>query len=249
VNAGFVHNYFEGQNPLGKRLTPGDDSETTGNAAEKPKITKVWEIVGVTGDTKYNSLRREVHPTVYVPVTGGGATFELRTASSPAALVPTVRKTVSDTDSNLPIFGISTQSKRIDELLTQERLIARLGSAFGGLALLLACVGLYGLLSYEVSRRTREIGIRMALGAERADVLRGIAVQGLRITIVGVVAGIAAGAAVTRFLSSLLFGLKASDPVTFAGVSLILMAVALLACYLPARRATKVDPMVALRYE
>jgi ABC-type antimicrobial peptide transport system permease subunit len=161
-------------------------------------------------------LRREVHPTVYVPVTGGGATFELRTASSPAALVPTVRKTVSDTDSNLPIFGISTQSKRIDELLTQERLIARLGSAFGGLALLLACVGLYGLLSYEVSRRTREI---------------------------------AAGAAVTRFLSSLLFGLKASDPVTFAGVSLILMAVALLACYLPARRATKVDPMVALRYE
>jgi putative ABC transport system permease protein len=100
-----------------------------------------------------------------------------------------------------------------------------------------------------VARRTREIGIRMALGAERADVLRAIAVQGLRVTVVGVVAGIAAGAAVTRFLSSLLFGLKANDPVTFAGVSLILIAVALLACYLPARRATKVDPMVALRYE
>ncbi|MGD0127173.1 MAG: ABC transporter permease [Terriglobia bacterium] len=249
VNARFVHNYFEGQNPLGKRLTPGDDSETSGNAAEKPKITKVWEIVGVAGDTKYDSLRREVHPTVYVPVTGGGATFELRTASSSAALVSAVRKTVSDTDSNVPIFGVSTQSKRIDELLTQERLIARLGSCFGGLALLLACVGLYGLLSYEVSRRTREIGIRMALGAERADVLRGIAAQGLRVTVVGVVAGIAGGVAVTRFLSSLLFGLKASDPVTIAGVSLILIAVALVACYLPARRATKVDPMVALRYE
>jgi predicted permease len=250
VNASFVRNYFEGQNPLGKRLTQGDSSGTSGDAAhEKPKITKVWEIVGVAGDTKYENLRREIRPAVYVPVTGGGATFELRTASSPTALIPAVRRTASDVDSNLPIFGIRTQSQRIDELLTQERLIARLGSCFGGLALLLACVGLYGLLSYEVARRTREIGIRMALGAGRADVLRSIAGQGLRITIVGTGAGIAAGAAVTRFLSSLLFGLKASDPITFAGVSLILIVVALLACYLPARRATKVDPMVALRYE
>ena len=249
VNASFVHNYFGNQNPLGKRLTQGDNSETTGNAAEKPRMTKVWEIIGVAGDTKYDSLRREVHPTVYVPVTGGGATFELRTASSSSALIPAVRRTVSDADNNLPIFGVRTQSQRIDELLTQERLIARLGSCFGGLALLLACVGLYGLLSYEVARRTREIGIRMALGAERADVLRSVASQGLRVTMVGVVAGITAGVAVTRFLSSLLFGLKATDPVTFAGVSLILIAVALLACYLPARRATKVDPMVALRYE
>ena len=249
VNASFVRNYFESQNPLGKRLTQGDNSETSGNAAEKPRITKVWEIVGVAGDTKYSDLRREVHPTAYVPVTGGGATFELRTASNSTSLIPAVRRTVNDADTNVPIFGVRTQSQRIDELLTQERLIARLGSCFGGLALLLACVGLYGLLSFEVARRTREIGIRMALGAERADVLRAIAVQGLRVTVVGVVAGISAGAAVTRFLSSLLFGLKANDPVTFAGVSLILIAVALLACYLPARRATKVDPMVALRYE
>jgi len=249
VNASFVHNYFAGQNPLGKRLTQSDDSEASGSAAQKPKITKVWEIVGVAGDTKYNDLRREVHPTVYVPVTGGGVTFELRTASSSAPLIPAVRKAVNDADSNLPIFGVRTQSQRIDELLTQERLIARLGSCFGGLALVLACVGLYGLLSYEVSRRTREIGIRMALGAERADVLRGIAAQGLRVTVVGIAAGIAGGVAVTRFLSSLLFGLKPNDPVTIAGVSLILIVVALVACYLPARRATKVDPMVALRYE
>jgi len=249
VNAEFVRKYFERQNPLGKRLTQSDSSETSGNAAEKPRITKVWEIIGVAGDTKYVSLRREIQPAVYVPETGGGATFELRTASSSSALIPAVRRAVSDVDNNLPIFGVRTQSQRIDELLTQERLIARLGSCFGGLALVLACVGLYGLLSFEVARRTREIGIRMALGAERADVLRSIASQGLRVTMVGVVAGVAAGAAVTRFLSSLLFGLKASDPVTFAVVSLILIAVALLACYLPARRATKVDPMVALRYE
>jgi predicted permease len=249
VNASFVRNYFENQNPLGKRLTQGDSFGTSGHATEKPKITKVWEIIGVAGDTKYENLRREIQPAVYVPATGGGATFELRTASSPAALIPTVRKTVSDADSSLPIFGLRTQSQRIDELLTQERLIARLGSGFGGLALLLASVGLYGLLSYEVAHRTREIGVRMALGADRANVLRSIAGQGLRVTIVGVIAGIAAGATVARFLSSLLFGLKASDPITFAGVSLILIAVALLACYLPARRATKVDPMVALRYE
>jgi len=249
VNASFVHTYFEGQNPLGKRLTEGDSSATSGEGTEKPKVTKAWEIIGVAGDTKYNTLRREVHPMVYVPVTGGGATFEMRTASSPTALIPAVRRTVNDADSTIPVFGVRTQSQRIDELLSQERLIARLGSCFGGLALLLACVGLYGLLSYEVARRTREIGIRMALGAERGDVLRTVAAQGLRITMVGVVVGIAAGAAVTRFLSSLLFGLKPNDPITFAGVSLILIAVALLACYLPARRATKVDPMVALRYE
>jgi len=249
VNANFVRTYFENQNPLGKTLTEGDSFGTSGDATEKPKITKFWEIIGVAGDTKYESLRREVHPTVYVPVTGGGATFELRTAWSPAALIPVVRRTVGDADSNLPIFGVRTQSQRIDELLSQERLIARLGSCFGGLALLLACIGLYGLLSYEVARRTREIGIRMALGAGRADVLRRIAIQGLRVTMVGVGVGIAGGVAVTRFLSSLLFGLKASDPATFAGVSAILIAVALLACYLPARRATKVDPMVALRYE
>jgi predicted permease len=242
VNASFVHTYFAGQNPLGKRLTEGGDSE-------HPKITKIWEIIGVTGDTKYNDLRRQIHPTIYVPRTGGRATFELRTAMSPQTVIPAVRKIVGDADKDLPVFGISTQSKRIDELLIQERLIARLGSCFGGLALLLACVGLYGLLSYEVAGRTREIGIRMALGAARADVLRGIAAQGLRITIIGITAGIVGGVAVTRFLSSLLFGLKASDPVTYLSVSLILIAVALVACYIPARRATKVDPMVALRYE
>jgi predicted permease len=250
VNASFVRNYLENQNPLGKRLTEGDSLETSGEGtAEKPKISKVWEIIGVAGDAKYNSLRREVHPTVYVPVTSGPVHFELRTASNPAAFIAAVREAVNDTDSNLPIFDVRTQSQLVDDLLTQERVIAILASFFGLLALLLACMGLYGLLSYEVVRRTREIGIRIALGAERRDVLYGIAGQGLRVTAIGLAAGIAGGVAATRFLSSLLFGLQPNDPATVTGVSLILIAAALLGCYIPARRATKVDPMVALRYE
>jgi len=250
VNASFVRKYFANENPLGKMLTQGDSSGTSGedSAVGQPK-TKRWEIVGVAGDTKYENLRREIHPTVYVPVTGGGAHFELRTQAEPTLLVSAVRKTVNETDSNIPIFDVRTQSARIEELLTQERVVARLASFFGLLALLLASVGLYGLLSYEVARRTREIGIRMALGAERRDVLRRIAGQGIRVTIVGLAAGVAGGLALMRFLSSLLFGLNPTDPVTFAEVSLILIAVAILATYFPARRATKVDPMEALRYE
>jgi len=249
VNASFVRKYFANQNPLGKKLAEGDSEATSGNTAVGRPRSKSWEIIGVAGDTKYNDLRREIHPTVYVPVTGGGAYFELRTASNPTALIPAVRKVVNDTDNNLPIFEVRTQSERVEELLITERVISRLASFFGLLALLLACVGLYGLLSYEVARRTREIGIRMALGAEPRDALRRIAAQGIRVTVIGLAAGIAGSVVLTRFLSSLLFGLKASDPATFAGVSLILIAVALLASYIPARRATKVDPMVALRYE
>ncbi|HEV2352350.1 MAG TPA: ABC transporter permease [Terriglobia bacterium] len=249
VNQAFVGKYFAGQNPLGKRLTQGDSSSTSGGSAVGKPPSKSWEIIGVADDTKYSDLRRAVHPAVYVPVTGGGASFELRMASNPAALIPAVRKTVNDTDSSLPIFDVSTQSQHVDELLTQERVIARLASFFGLLALVLACVGLYGLLSYEVARRTREIGIRMALGAESSDVLRTIGGQGIRVTVIGLAVGIVGGWALTRFLSSLLFGLKPTDLTTFTGVSVILMGVALLACYIPARRATKVDPMVALRYE
>lgn len=249
VNQTFVGKYFAGQNPLGKRLTQGDSSHTSGDSTVGKPPSKSWEIIGVAGDTKYSDLRRAVYPAVYVPVTGGGASFELRMASNPAAIIPAVRKTVNDTDSNLPIFNISTQSQHVDELLTQERVIARLATLFGLLALLLACVGLYGLLSFEVARRTREIGIRMALGAERQDVLRRVAGEGIRVAVIGLAMGIAGGLALTRFLSSLLFGLKPTDLTTFAGVSVILMGVALLACYIPARRATKVDPMVALRYE
>ncbi|HEX5412252.1 MAG TPA: ABC transporter permease [Terriglobia bacterium] len=246
VNRIFARRLFAGQNPLDKRLDHADSGE--GSAAEVAK-TRGWQIVGVVGDAKYDSLREEIQPTMYFPMAGGGAEFELRTASDPHALIPAVRDAANRLDSNLPLVGIQTQSEIIEERNTQERVIAQVSSFLGILALVLACVGLYGLLSYEVSRRTREIGIRMALGAARHDATRLIISQGIALTLFGVAIGIAGALALTRFLSSLLYGVTPTDPLTFIAVSLILIAVALLACYIPARRAAKVDPMVSLRYE
>jgi ABC-type antimicrobial peptide transport system permease subunit len=156
---------------------------------------------------------------------------------------------VSQLDSNLPLFDVKTQSEQIQGSLFQERLIARLSSFFGGLSLLLACIGLYGLLSYEVARRTREIGVRMALGARPGDVLRVIVRQGIALSVGGAALGILGALGVTRYLGSLLYGVRPDDPVTFGAVALLLAVVALAACYIPARRAMRVDPMVALRYE
>jgi predicted permease len=250
VNHAFVRKYFAGKNPLGRRLTEGGNSGASGEgvAVAEPK-TKTWEIIGVVGDTKYNSLSREIHPTVYVPLIGGGAHFELRTAANPTALIPVVRKIVEQTDKDLPLSQVRTETQTIENQLARQRVVAELASFFGLLALALACLGLYGLLSYEVTRRTREIGIRMALGAQKGDVLRMVVGQGIRLTLPGVAVGIAGALGLTRFLASLLFGVRPTDPVTFIAVSLILVAVGLLACYIPARRAAKVDPMVALRYE
>ncbi len=184
-----------------------------------------------------------------MPTLLGPLNFELRTAGDPLALVPTVRRTVHDVDPDVPISDVRTQTQQIAETLMQERLLGRLSSFFGGLAVLLACVGLYGLMAYAVSQRTHEIGIRMALGAKKSDVLRMVVGNGLKLTLVGIAVGATGAFALTRFLSSLLYGINARDPLTFIAVSLILISVALLACYIPARRATKVDPMVAIRYE
>jgi predicted permease len=240
VNAAFVHQYFPKQNPLGKRMTASNDDG---------KITEQWQIAGVVGNTKYANVVRAIRPMAYVPLARGAASFELRTGLNPSTLIPSVRQIANRLDRNLPLFDIRTQTESVEHLLMQQRVLARLASFFGLLALALTCIGLYGLLSYEVARRTREIGIRMALGAERGDVLRGVGQRGIRVTLVGLAAGIAGSLVLTRFLSSLLFGVSAYDLQTFVVVALILIAVALLASYLPARRATKVDPMVALRYE
>jgi len=242
VDQAFVAKYLGKENPLGKLF--GEAAAT----ADRP-ATAGYEIIGVVRDAKYNDLRREINPTMYTPQSGMGAAFEVRTAGDPQALVPAIRETVAQLDPNLPLRDVTTQSQQIDRLLFQERLVARLSGFFGLLALVLACIGLYGLLAYEVARRTREIGIRMALGAQVGDVLRLVVKQGLSLAIVGAVAGIGVALGVTRYLKAMLYEVRAHDPITIAVVAVLLILVALAACFIPARRATNVDPMVALRCE
>ena len=242
VNQAFVQKYLGKENPLGKRF-----GEFAGDENEPP--TAGYEIVGVVRDAKYSDLRRDINPMMYSPQSGMGAAFEVRTAGDPKALVPAIRKTVAEISPNLPLQNVTTESQQIDRLLFQERLVARLAGFFSALALVLACIGLYGLLAYEVARRTREIGTRMALGAQEGDVLRMVVRQGLMLALVGAVAGVGVALGVTRYLKTMLYGVKSNDPVTLATVGLLLLLVALAACWIPARRATRVDPMVALRYE
>jgi predicted permease len=243
VNQAFVRAYFPKVNPLGQRF-----GETEENADKDTHKNPGWEIVAVVGDAKYSSLRSPIDPTMYVPSSGGGA-FSLRAIGEPSRLVPQIRTIVSEIDANLPVSDIKTQEQRIDNEIFQERLIARLSGFFGVLALFLACIGLYGLVSYEVARSTREIGIRAALGAEKRDVLRMVLKQGMRLAVAGAILGLALAFGLMRFAKSLLYGVEWSDPATFSSVTIVLIVVTLLACYLPARRAMRVDPMVALRYE
>jgi predicted permease len=243
VNQAFVKKYLGKENPLGKLFGErAADANGPGNPG--------WEIIGVVRDAKYSDLRSDIEATMYTPQRGiGGSTFELRTASEPSAILLTIRKVVAELNPNLPLFRVSTESEQIDRLLFEQRLIARVSGFFGVLALVLACIGLYGLLSYEVSRRTREIGIRMALGAQPGSVLKLVLRQGIALAIVGAAVGIGVALSVTKYLASMLYDVHADDPVTIIAVAVLLVLVAFAACYIPARRATRVDPMVALRYE
>jgi predicted permease len=243
INRTFAQKFFANQNPIGKHIGASDHRPSPGG------LEPGYSIVGVVGDTKYSDLRREIAPAMYLPATNNSVHFELRTAANPASLIPAVREIVASVDQNLPLFEVMTQSEQVDRKLFGERLVVRVSSFFGVLTLALACFGLYGLLSYEVAWRTRELGIRMALGAQSRDILRLVIKQVIAIVAIGLAAGVAAALGVTRFMSEILYNVRPNDPVTIVAVAALLAVVALVACYLPARRAIHTDPIIALRHE
>jgi predicted lysophospholipase L1 biosynthesis ABC-type transport system permease subunit len=213
-------------------------------------------IVGVARTARYSSLKNEIPPVMYIsyqqtiktwPITR--MYFQLRTAGDPLALVNTVRRIVHDVGPNVPLAGITTQARQIDGTIVQERIFAELCSCFGVLALVMACVGLYGAMAYAVSRRTSEIGIRMALGAARGSIVWMVLRQVLLLSAFGVLIGIGTVWETTAFLKSFLFGLQPNDPLAIGGAVGILVLCAVLAGYAPAWRASRIDPMVALRHE
>jgi len=236
VNRTFSRKNLGDGGPLGRTLTEA------GNPVQ-------WQVIGEVGDTKYDSLRDDMRPMIFVPDTLPFPVFELRTEGDPKALISMVYNTVGSVNHDFVVLHMMTQTEQIDRNIFQERLVAALSILFGLLGLLLACIGLYGIVSYGVIRRTHEIGVRMALGAQSDEMIWLSARQGLALTLAGIVIGLAIAADVTRYLGSLLFGVRAIDPLTFGAMSLLLGSVAFLACYLPARRATRIDPMVALRHE
>jgi predicted permease len=244
VNQAFVRRFLEKEDPIGKRfdsgLFPGSGGPHT------------WTIVGVIGDTKQRGLASDIMPEVTASALQWPQfmmTLVLRTSVEPLSLVSAVRKHVSDLDRNLPVFGVQTMEDMLSAEVASQRFNAGALAGFAGLAVLLAAVGIYGVMAYAVSQRTREMGVRIALGAGQGSVLRMILGQGLRLAVLGVALGLAASFGLTRLMSGLLFGVKPSDPETFVFVTGALLVVAVAACWIPAWRATRVDPVIALRYE
>ncbi len=212
------------------------------------------EIVGVVKPAELTDIHSELRPKAYYayaqdPKYLDMMFFEVRAQGPPSAVISELRDTVHQADPALPLMNLKTQAEETSDALSQERLFARLTTVFGLLALLLAMIGLYGTMAYSVTRKTHEIGIRMALGAKPADVLGMVIRQGITLTLIGVAIGVLVALGVTRLISSMIFGVTPYDPVTFITVAVVLVAVAFLACYIPARRAMRVDPMIALRYE
>jgi predicted permease len=240
INEAAVRTYFEGEDPIGRRF---------GNS---PEASNQFEIVGVVGDAKYNALREPAPATVYFPYLQspvGPMAVVVRTAGDPASVMPAIREAVRAVDPNVPIMDMSTQTDQIERRFTQERVFAQAYSIFGGLALLVAAIGIFGLMSFNVTRRTTEIGIRLALGAQRQTVLQMIMRESLVLVIAGVAIGIAAAFGGGRFVASLLYGLDAKDITTIAMAVVLMLSVSAVAGYLPARRASRLGPMQALRHD
>jgi len=243
VNETLARRYFAGEDPIGKRTLD-----------KGIKHTVEWTIVGVVADVKRYGLEAESQPEVYspypkFPYLEPFLLLAVRTAGDPLKLAPAVRQQVRELEANQPIVDVMTMEQRLSESVAPRRFQMLLFGLFAAVALVIAAVGIYGVISYAVSQRTHEIGIRMALGARGADVLRMVIWRGLSLTLVGVALGLTAALALTRVMKSLLFNVSATDPATFALIALLLVGVALIASYIPARRATKVDPLQALRHE
>ncbi len=242
INQNMARKYWPEADPIGRAVRV--------QLAPQPSVTAT--IVGVVGDTKHSSLEDLQRYEIYLPQAQQPFIFTsliVKTAGEPARLASPVRSAVWSVDRDQPVWKVRTMESMMDRSLGPKRFLATLVGGYAFLALLLAAIGIYGVMAYSVSQRVHEIGIRMALGAEQFSILSMVVRQGMWLAAIGVALGIAAAFGVTRFLATLLFGVEPTDPLTFAGVALILAVVALLACLLPARRATRVDPLVALRYE
>jgi putative ABC transport system permease protein len=238
IDDAFARRHFPNEDPIGRGLDIGNGTDG------------FYEIVGVVGSVRYSALDAEAAPTMYVPFRQdvfSSMWVLVQTAGDPAQLSAAARQVVRDVDRGLPAFSMGPLADVVSESVAQQRFSMLLLGLFAGIALFLAAVGLYGVVAYTVSQRTQEIGVRMAMGAQRGQVLGMIVGGGMRLTLVGVAIGIAGALALARFVESMLFEVTPFDPASYVATAGLLMAVAALACYIPARRAMRVDPIVALR--
>jgi predicted permease len=242
INQAFARKYFPGENPIGKQIQPGLGDDVVDHPMR--------EVVGVVGDIKRKGLTADADPEIFMPYSQAMITnpfLTIRTSGDPTSVENALRETVQELDKSVPVYQVSTLEDYVSKSVAQPRFQTLLLSCFAGIALMLSAIGLYGLLSYMVVQRTLEIGLRMALGAQRADVLRMIVRRGLTLALIGLGAGLAISAMMTRLLSGMLYGIRPSDPITFVVVTAILLVVSLGACCVPAGRAARLDPVETLR--
>jgi putative ABC transport system permease protein len=242
INEALAQRIWPGEDAIGKRLKNG-----------YPEYQAPWrEVVGVVTDVKLNGVESDTPMQIYLPLAQepwGNFSIVARTAGDPLQSAAAVEGAIHTIDKNLPVFAIQSLDQLMGNATRQRRLMLVLLASFAGLALLLAGVGIYGVIAYSVRQRTHELGVRLALGAQAVDVLKLVLTQGLKLALIGMGIGLLAALGLTRWMAALLFGVRPTDLLTFTAVAVIVLLVAALACYLPARRATKIDPMVALRYE